>query len=415
MIKKRLIKCSFITRMRKGRQNNMEALAMVFSFIAMFFFLRGLFNLFKHIMGKVRQKDTTIAKRKAKQSGIAFVSCYIVAIVAGVLSGSIENAYTLISKETITEKSVQEDDAEEIIGDTVYENGKESVQESMGEVSDSSNTKAGVENENDADLEQDIIDSAESDFGEKGEAYEEYEDSEEYEDNEEFGIDPDIAAEQEEWEYTVEEMDQKALTYTTLLDYSYKDADERKKIITLIQESKNAAEKFFSYVSEAKKWMSDKKEYKLTTIETEYIYYGKTKNSKPDGYGILYYEQFPVYAGEFKAGQKEGYGIDIENSLDDGYFISYEGEFIHGLRSGKGIEYYEKPDEIVLDSYYHAANMYKREILKYSDLRYDVPLLDNRIVYEGSFKEGKYNGKGTLYRGNGEVEYTGTFNNGDVK
>ena len=59
--------------------------------------------------------------------------------------------------------------------------------------------------------------------------------------------------------------------------------------------------------------------------------------------------------------------------------------------------------------------MYKREILKYSDLRYDVPLLDNRIVYEGSFKEGKYNGKGTLYRGNGEVEYTGTFNNGDVK
>lgn len=356
-----------------------ELLVTIVSLMTIIFLFKWIIHLIKHAVGKRKKKDTAVLKKKAKQSGIAFAVCYVITMILGVLSNNTENAFVLSTEVAMTE-NIEQDKREESFSDGseedfVVENN--SVKKETEEIGN---------------------DEEEEDYWEGGE----------------YEIDPDIAAEWEEWEYTPEEMDEKALTYPTLLEYSYKDTSKGEEIITLIKNSQEAEEKEFSYVLEKKKWFSNKIIYELTVKEeTDYIYYGKMKNGKPDGYGVLYYDRFPVYIGEFRKGMKEGYGIDIENAnLDDGYFISYEGEFKNGLRNGKGVQYSANSDDNVLDSYYHAVNMYEREILKYYDFRYNLPLFDNRIVYKGQFKEGEYNGEGTLYYGSGQIMYEGDFDNG---
>lgn len=336
----------------------MEILFSMVSLITAFLFFMVFIYLVRYIWGKIRRKDTATLKKKAKQSGIAFVICYAAAIFSGIMAGSMEGAYVTVSTE------VQRDE--------------------------------NKENLNAAETEKAVDDGP-------------------------------------------KEMKEKALTYTTLLTYPYSDSRKGKNITAIIQASKAAEEKDFSYLDENGKLASDKKTYEITVKEvTDYIYYGKVKKDKPDGYGILYYDRYPTYIGEFSKGVKDGYGIEIAYSeLENAYFISYEGNFKNGLRDGSGKEYQEYVEGILSDSYYYEANLYEKQVLRYTDLRYDLPLIDNTIIYEGEFEDGsyggkgirydirgivmyegefesgKYDGKGSLYYENGKIHYEGSFQNGE--
>lgn len=338
----------------------MDILIILAAFITAFFFVKMIFHLLRYMVDKLRKKDISLVKKKVKKSGIVFAICYVVTIMLGVMAGDTENAYTTAS----TESNVKEERSDSVADLSTQEDEK---QEEYG--------------------------------------YEEYD---------EFVLDADIAEQWEENEYTIEEMEEKASTYTTLLTYTYENTSHGKKIKALIEDSQNAKENDFCYVLEKSKLTSAKKTYEMAVDgEAEYIYFGKIKKNKPDGYGILYHDRYPVYIGEFNKGVKDGYGIEIvESDLYNAYFIAYEGEFKDGLCEGDGTEYREFVEGTMLDSYYYALDMYCKEVLKYMDLRYDLALVDSVVTYKGEFRDGKYNGDGTSYYGSGQVMYEGDFESG---
>lgn len=374
----------------------MEILTSIAALITAAFFFEMLYHLVKYRVDKKRKKEALPEKKKAKKSGILFVICYIATILIGVAQGDTGNAYRTVSTEEQTENpaelSVSEDEAMEKDITQEKEKAKEEDQ-----TEEESQTKEDKNQKNTEDY---------------GEDY-----SEDYEEDYDFSepeIDPDIAEEWEEEEYTIEEMEEKALTYTTLLTYTYDSTKHGKKVKTLIEDNKDASEKDFCYILEKSKLFSSKKTYEMTIDSSaEYMYYGDLKKDKPDGYGILYYEHFPVYIGEFSKGVKDGYGIDIiESDFYQAYLISYEGEFKDGLREGDGVEHRGFVEGSVLDSYYYALGMYKREALKCLDLSYDVPLIDSVQIYKGEFQDGEYDGDGVSYYGSGQIMYEGEFENG---
>lgn len=385
----------------------MEIVVSIASFITMFFLLKLIFNLCRQIWGRIFSKNNTEKiqkiKKKTKHSGITFVICYVATIILGIMAGGTEGAYTT----TAIIEDAEEDTNENIEESHVEENVAENVSEvETNDEIDVTDKEWNHETEQDEEIysEEEVIDySQEENYNE-----DEISDDEFYE---------EVSEQEAEWEYTKEEMEKKASTYTTLLNYSYDNSRKAKNITTLLKDSKEAEETEFSYVSENKKLTSDKKTYEITiNKETNFIYYGKTKNDKPDGYGILYYDRYPVYIGEFSKGVKEGYGIEIECSgLYDAFFVSYEGNFKDGLRNGEGKKYQEYVEDVVLDSYFHAVDMYKKQVLKYMDLRYDLPLIENPIKYEGDFKDGSYSGKGILYYVKGTAMYEGDFKSGEYE
>lgn len=100
--------------------------------------------------------------------------------------------------------------------------------------------------------------------------------------------------------------------------------------------------------------------------DLDYLYYGKLRDEKPNGWGILLDSSGNM--GNFKKGKIEGNVI-------------YEGEFKKGVYSGEGTLYYS----------------------------------DGSVQYKGKFKNGKFNGKGVLYGKDGSIMHKGEFKNGDVK
>lgn len=371
----------------------MEILASIAAFITAFFFLRGIINLARHIVGK-KKKDTSLMKKKAKQSGIVFAICYVVTIVLGVMAGSEERAYSTVSTEA------QGDTVQTIISESSADNQETNLGDENKENLNKEETQKDIDNR------PEVAINNNEDYGE--------EDDDIYGENDRDIIDPEIEA-QEEWNYTTEEMGKKETEFNTLLTYSYASEKKGKKIADLVEESQDASDKDFIYVSEKKKFTSAKCTYEITLDRTDYIYYGETKKDRPNGYGVIYCNGHPVYIGEFKEGVKNGYGIEIDqDSAGYGYFITYEGEYADGLREGEGVELYleSEDEEDVLDDYYYAVTTCERTILGYLDFMCNVPLFNNHIFYEGSFKDGTYDGKGKQYLGEYLI-YEGKFKNGE--
>ena len=75
-------------------------------------------------------------------------------------------------------------------------------------------------------------------------------------------------------------------------------------------------------------------------------YIGQVVNGKPEGKGIIYYNDGGRYEGDFRNGKQEGKGITYFNNGD-----RYEGDFRNGNREGNGIYYYNNGDRAMGD--YH--------------------------------------------------------------
>ena len=200
--------------------------------------------------------------------------------------------------------------------------------------------------------------------------------------------------------------------------------------------------------------------FKKTLDESDYLYFGKLKDGRPDGYGVIMLpEGHYWYVGNFEDGVMKGYGIVFTDTI-----VVYEGEIasvdrnwnvvpkngqacipyyykdvpgyissnplldttelehsekLYGMRimpeyigkikkgkySGKGVNYYA-------DGTKKYEGNFEKGLYSGKGKLYDK---DGNLLYDGEFKYGKYSGKGTLYRADGSVEYKGNFRNGDVE
>ncbi|WP_405117838.1 hypothetical protein MHB43_20165 [Paenibacillus sp. FSL H8-0317] len=216
--------------------------------------------------------------------------------------------------------------------------------------------------------------------------------------------------------------------------------------------------------SENKYWNLFGDPYYKRTLEYEnYIYYGETRDSKPHGEGVLYtysYSNFlnkvmvPLYIGDFKDGMFNGYGTEFMLASEyyndvfgyygglDEYglvFPVYEGYFKNGKYHGEGIlslidEKSSTDEPSNLLKYYKvnklAIESFEKKFEKSEELYYfpDMPILKTSVRDIGEFKDGKLNGDGKQYNGQGVLMYEGElkkdryhgegklyFNNGNIK
>ncbi len=216
--------------------------------------------------------------------------------------------------------------------------------------------------------------------------------------------------------------------------------------------------------------------YKKTVHKEDavYRYFGKlNKKNEPDGTGILLetwtddaYElsNYPryitavYYIGGFKNGFQNGYGIEYTKLKNHEYILAYEGEYKNGKYDGNGITYQgansiaeeniSKDSMMFVNKAYTADSEVEKLFPYYNGnklITYPVILSNKHYVaafkngvpngkgkefspntyqalkqgkdylylrYDGKFKKGSYDGKGTLYFSNGDIQYKGKFKNG---
>ena len=131
---------------------------------------------------------------------------------------------------------------------------------------------------------------------------------------------------------------------------------------------------------------------------TAKLYQGDSAVTAYNGKVIVYYDegkQEPMLQGKMEEGLVQGQG----KAYDEAGRILYEGNFVNGLYEGQGNQYEEG---ILVYSGEFAGGVYEGQGSKYED---------GALVYTGEFSGGVYEGKGTLYE-NGEVVYEGEFSNG---
>ncbi|KAK8794601.1 hypothetical protein WA158_001582 [Blastocystis sp. Blastoise] len=150
------------------------------------------------------------------------------------------------------------------------------------------------------------------------------------------------------------------------------------------------------------------------------VYEGQFKEGMKNGYGTEYLEDGTKYIGDFvndkregngcyvyldgsklkcimKNGEAEGKGTIINN---DGT-IRYEGEFKHGLPEGKGTYYLQ------------SGGIYTGDMKNGKMEGHGSLTLQGISTYEGEFEDNKMHGQGKLYQGN-RLIYEGTYQHGTI-
>lgn len=238
--------------------------------------------------------------------------------------------------------------------------------------------------------------------------------------------------------------------FNLVTDFPYNNSKEADKLIKFYQKVLEADKSEFVNIEYGRKSITNgSKQYKPTTKQFEYKYYGGLKDGLPSGQGLVleyisnYGCFFPSVLGNFKEGQLDGYAITFTND----YFGVYsEGNYKQGVKNGDYIGYGSKI--VILD-----LSIYESEVLDEYD-RYirervsngrsnddiiflDIPIMpnyissegkykddemvkdwtlyypDGTVKYKGKMKDGVYHGKGILYREDGSVKYKGKFKNGE--
>ena len=129
---------------------------------------------------------------------------------------------------------------------------------------------------------------------------------------------------------------------------------------------------------------------------SEYYYVGKTKDNRPDGFGMIF-------------GMSTGSGT---YALADGFMIHYIGDFKNGAYDGFGALF--SADEYDLSGMINNI-VQSGEITSDEVLENAVEYLFNYVSYEGHFKDGKMNGKGNEFSfPNVEVGLPFDFNNDPI-
>lgn len=130
-------------------------------------------------------------------------------------------------------------------------------------------------------------------------------------------------------------------------------------------------------------------------VERKGGYEGDTSaEGTPHGIGRYIYDQDKTYEGEWKDGMKHGQGKLITFHYSSGFV--YEGSFCNGRMEGKGSYLSSAGD--VHEGEYHDSLLHGHAIVKYH----------NGDYYEGSYVHGKKQGEGRFVCRNGDV-YEGCF------
>lgn len=189
-----------------------------------------------------------------------------------------------------------------------------------------------------------------------------------------------------------------SIPYGSILTGKYPENFEKKRnnVLNLISDISTKT------LDDGNNLIQDKKNgYKLSAGKgkTEFVYFGKIKNGKPSGQGVLCAKDtetyvniyIPIYAGAFKEGKYNGYGI-----MFDQYGIKEEGEYKDGKLSGEGIKYFglEKETESILESETNIReNYFDDKVNEGVSILIDLPVLRPTVLVEGKFKEGMASGK----------------------
>ena len=207
--------------------------------------------------------------------------------------------------------------------------------------------------------------------------------------------------------------------------------------------------------------------YDLTNKNIYSMYYGKIKDNKPDGFGVLTDRPIDLnnyssliwlsYAGNFSVGRYHGYGVSFEHTKNiDGFvptsmmgdanqnlvelylntYVSEEGKWKKGELTGKAnlfnfdlflelprdaLDIYKYADpQLILyanaPTDYWAGAVYPTVIVTEYDNNFengDTQIYAyNTLLYDGNMKKGEPHGKGVSYYANGQVSYEGEWKGG---
>jgi hypothetical protein len=123
------------------------------------------------------------------------------------------------------------------------------------------------------------------------------------------------------------------------------------------------------------------------------VYSGEFDKGKPEGLGIMKYNNGRVYEGQFKASAPEGKGIEYYANGD-----RYVGEFAKGFKAGQGTYHYSNGD------------IYKGTFSGNKPNGKGKLTMAKGAVYEGNFVNGKCQGTGEYRYENGDI-YSGDWSN----
>lgn len=142
----------------------------------------------------------------------------------------------------------------------------------------------------------------------------------------------------------------------------------------------------------------------VSVLSNHSIFYGMHKNNNKHGFGILLNptsvnnNTYNYYYGSFINDNITGKGVLY---IKDGFI--YQGQFVNNIKSGKGKEIY--PDGSIYE-----GNFISNEKNGYGKYIYS----EERAVYEGRFKDGKFYGKGKITWKDGR-RYEGEFVDGKME
>lgn len=138
------------------------------------------------------------------------------------------------------------------------------------------------------------------------------------------------------------------------------------------------------------------------------IYTGEfVDNVMEDKSGTLYFDKGDMrkYVGEVHNNRADGDGTAYRK-VDGKYSLLYEGSFVDGEFEGKGI-YYDEQGNIDYEGEF-LDNMRHGQGILYEEGAY------TRKVYQGEFAFGKPQGSGTLFDTFGKAYYTGAMHEGHI-
>lgn len=226
-----------------------------------------------------------------------------------------------------------------------------------------------------------------------------------------------------------------------LLDEDAYQQNGKKMVQTLsdLIESLDDTDSF--YLMEQKTELLGDAYYKKTVNakDVDYLYFGKLKDEKPNGWGILLDSNGNIFfMGNFKKGKIEGYGMVFMTIEDSLLAVVYEGNISKVEANGNVIP--ANGNAVIPYSYASIVNAYYDEIDSFGE---DVSLDEDgawvlkctpnyigkvkngeysgkgtlydvygNVIYEGEFKKGEYSGEGILYYDDGSIQYKGKFKNG---
>lgn len=128
--------------------------------------------------------------------------------------------------------------------------------------------------------------------------------------------------------------------------------------------------------------------YNIVDEQTEYIYFGETKNGKPDGLGVIKERVINM--------SDNPENVDIRNSgLYNGvecYVTVYAGYFSNGKYDGFGMLYKTPIDEEYTNNGIHLDKFYQN--IEGFDIEKNIAKTINPLVYVGEFSNGEYGAEG---------------------